>query len=360
VLCAEIAHCCSLISHRRRAASVAEVPDEFGPLEEFVRIFTALPSWADGLPLAAKVREGARFAKITTVTMTPQSVEDVREEARPERLAHDHDIEARDAQSSAAPRVAPDSISRAQRTTLVDLIGNASDPAWSGKVLCPFHDDRNPSLHLYDDDDAGHYHCFVCGAHGSALDYLMRVEGLDRAAAMELLTQEPGTYRQLPWSDELLAHTVANRQRALALWDDAKPIEGTLAERYLAETRRIDLAALPNADACLRFHPRCPFGFEGPKRCLIALRRDVLSDDPVSIQRITLTADAGAWRRRQALSCRRSPDRWRRHRDHIGRGDAGLALGLLAPAGLVGCGSRRARKSAYHPARRAPHHPCRP
>jgi DNA polymerase bacteriophage-type len=44
---------------------VAEVPDDFGSAEEFLRILTESPPWADGLPIAAKVREGQRFCKIT-------------------------------------------------------------------------------------------------------------------------------------------------------------------------------------------------------------------------------------------------------------------------------------------------------
>ena len=44
---------------------VAEVPESFGSVEEFQRILTMLPSWADGLPIAAKAREGSRFCKIS-------------------------------------------------------------------------------------------------------------------------------------------------------------------------------------------------------------------------------------------------------------------------------------------------------
>jgi hypothetical protein len=44
---------------------VAEVPDGFGSTEEFLKIITALPDWAKGLPVAAKVREGERFCKIS-------------------------------------------------------------------------------------------------------------------------------------------------------------------------------------------------------------------------------------------------------------------------------------------------------
>jgi hypothetical protein len=42
---------------------VVEVPDGFGSLEEFQRLLTMVPAWADGLPIAAKVRAGLRFSK---------------------------------------------------------------------------------------------------------------------------------------------------------------------------------------------------------------------------------------------------------------------------------------------------------
>ena len=36
-----------------------------------------------------------------------------------------------------------------------------------GKALCPFHNDRHPSLLVADD----HYYCFACGAHGDVIDF---------------------------------------------------------------------------------------------------------------------------------------------------------------------------------------------
>ena len=45
---------------------VAEVPDDFGSEEEFRQLITAPPPWADGMPIAAKVRNGSRFIKIGT------------------------------------------------------------------------------------------------------------------------------------------------------------------------------------------------------------------------------------------------------------------------------------------------------
>jgi len=36
-----------------------------------------------------------------------------------------------------------------------------------GMALCPFHNDRYPSLYVADD----HYHCFACGEHGDVIDF---------------------------------------------------------------------------------------------------------------------------------------------------------------------------------------------
>ena len=38
-----------------------------------------------------------------------------------------------------------------------------------GKALCPFHNDRHPSLYVADD----HYYCFACGEHGDVIDFVL-------------------------------------------------------------------------------------------------------------------------------------------------------------------------------------------
>ena len=40
-----------------------------------------------------------------------------------------------------------------------------------GMALCPFHNDRHPSLYVADD----HYHCFACGEHGDVIDFVGRL-----------------------------------------------------------------------------------------------------------------------------------------------------------------------------------------
>jgi DNA polymerase len=69
---------------------VAEVPDDFGSAEQFLQILTTPPSWADGLPIAAKVRNGQRFCKITS---KPNNADEnvVTKTAEPEKTADDRD-----------------------------------------------------------------------------------------------------------------------------------------------------------------------------------------------------------------------------------------------------------------------------
>ena len=56
------------------------------------------------------------------------------------------------------------------KVLLADLI---REPVIGGKTRCPFHDDTTPSLQIYSD----HFHCYVCGAHGDQVDWLVQVEG---------------------------------------------------------------------------------------------------------------------------------------------------------------------------------------
>ncbi len=63
------------------------------------------------------------------------------------------------------------------RVPLAELIGESISPRrQSGRIvgLCPFHEERTPSFHIFDD----HYHCFGCRAHGDAISYVQHTQGL--------------------------------------------------------------------------------------------------------------------------------------------------------------------------------------
>ncbi|MEZ7809775.1 CHC2 zinc finger domain-containing protein [Alcaligenes phenolicus] len=62
------------------------------------------------------------------------------------------------------------------------------------RALCVFHQDTRPSLNLYpaNGTSPAHFHCFACGAHGTAVDLVKQVEGLDFLPAVKWLAQQFG------------------------------------------------------------------------------------------------------------------------------------------------------------------------
>jgi DNA primase len=55
---------------------------------------------------------------------------------------------------------------------------------------CPFHDEKTPSFTV--SPQKQFYHCFGCGAHGSAIGFLMNFEGLEFVDAVEDLAHYAG------------------------------------------------------------------------------------------------------------------------------------------------------------------------
>ncbi len=49
-------------------------------------------------------------------------------------------------------------------------------------LLCPFHDDSNPSLSIH--TKTGKFHCFGCGVSGNGFDLYMRLRGCDFITAL--------------------------------------------------------------------------------------------------------------------------------------------------------------------------------
>ncbi len=56
--------------------------------------------------------------------------------------------------------------------------------------LCPFHKEKTPSFTVV--EDKGFYHCFGCGAHGTAVDFVMNLEGVGFAEAIARLAEMTG------------------------------------------------------------------------------------------------------------------------------------------------------------------------
>ncbi|GAB4352736.1 MAG: DNA primase [Gammaproteobacteria bacterium] len=80
-----------------------------------------------------------------------------------------------------------------QRIDIVDVI-DARVPLKKGgrdhKACCPFHQEKTPSFTV--SGDKQFYHCFGCGAHGNAIDFVMEFDRLGFVDAVEELAQLAG------------------------------------------------------------------------------------------------------------------------------------------------------------------------
>lgn len=79
------------------------------------------------------------------------------------------------------------------RTDIVEVVGARVPLKRQGKeysACCPFHDERSPSFTV--SPTKQFYHCFGCGAHGTALSFLMNYDRLEFLDAVEELARRNG------------------------------------------------------------------------------------------------------------------------------------------------------------------------
>ncbi|MEM1412226.1 MAG: DNA primase [Pseudomonadota bacterium] len=79
------------------------------------------------------------------------------------------------------------------RTDIVEVIDRRVPLKRTGnefQALCPFHNENTPSFTV--SPSKQFYHCFGCGAHGSAIGFLMEYEGLEFRDAVEDLAKSAG------------------------------------------------------------------------------------------------------------------------------------------------------------------------
>ncbi len=64
------------------------------------------------------------------------------------------------------------------------------------QVLCPFHEDKNPSMTV--NPKTGLFNCFACGAKGGFIDFYMKQHGVDFSAAIKKMCADAGIHEQNP------------------------------------------------------------------------------------------------------------------------------------------------------------------
>ncbi len=80
-----------------------------------------------------------------------------------------------------------------RRTDIVELVSAHAALKKSGryyKGLCPFHQEKTPSLHV--DPERGLFHCFGCGQGGDIFDFIMLTAHLNFMEAAETLARRTG------------------------------------------------------------------------------------------------------------------------------------------------------------------------
>jgi len=101
------------------------------------------------------------------------------------------------------------------RVDIVDVVGQQVKLKKAGanyQGLCPFHSEKSPSFSV--SPTKQFYHCFGCGAHGSAISFLMEYSGLGYVDAIEDLARSAGL--DVP-REERTANDVARQQQTMAL-----------------------------------------------------------------------------------------------------------------------------------------------
>ena len=108
-----------------------------------------------------------------------------------------------------------------QRIDVVEVISNRVEIKKAGKEykgLCPFHTEKTPSFTV--SQDKGFYHCFGCGAHGTALGFLIDFDRLTFIEAIEELAKIAGV---------TIPRTQQDRSKSCLLYTSPRPRDATLS-----------------------------------------------------------------------------------------------------------------------------------
>jgi DNA primase len=129
------------------------------------------------------------------------------------------------------------------RVDIVDVVGRYVQLKKGGANymgLCPFHNEKSPSFTV--SPTKQFYHCFGCGAHGTAIGFMIEYSGMGFVDAVKDLAQSVGMI--VPQEDDKIppAQRAAQQAQTLALTD---------ALSQACDFYRAQLRTAPNAIAYL-------------------------------------------------------------------------------------------------------------
>ena len=123
------------------------------------------------------------------------------------------------------------------RADIVDIIGRRVPLKKAGRefqACCPFHNEKTPSFTV--SPNKQFYHCFGCGAHGSALGFLMEYDRLSFPEAVEELAGSMG----LEVPREAGFEQGPDRRPLYQLLENAAQFYATQLREHTAAPRAVD------------------------------------------------------------------------------------------------------------------------
>ncbi len=125
------------------------------------------------------------------------------------------------------------------RTDIIDLVSSRIKLKKQGKnyqACCPFHNEKTPSFTV--SEEKQFYHCFGCGAHGNAIDFLMNYDRLEFVESIEELATLHGL--DIPYETGVGFSQIERhqRQRLYQLMQQISDIYSTSLQQPAAENAR--------------------------------------------------------------------------------------------------------------------------
>lgn len=124
------------------------------------------------------------------------------------------------------------------RVDIVNVISPSVTLKKSGanlQGLCPFHQEKSPSFSV--SETKQFYHCFGCGAHGTAISFLMEYAGLSFVDAIEELAKSVGLTVPKASNDGL---KIVDQQQTIALTQSLEKIMQWYQEQLKKNQRAIN------------------------------------------------------------------------------------------------------------------------
>jgi DNA primase len=119
------------------------------------------------------------------------------------------------------------------RADIIEVVGRRVQLKKAGrefKACCPFHDEKSPSFTV--SPGKGFYHCFGCGAHGTAIGFLMEFEHMSFVDAIESLASTMGVEVPRDESD-----------RPARRYDELFALTESIAKHWQSQLRAHQLAS---------------------------------------------------------------------------------------------------------------------